>query len=76
MAIPLATLAIEQEDGSMRVEYEDGSVRFVPPTECNREFEALHEQVRDSDFRVTDATAKCMLRPEDVADRETRRAQE
>ena len=76
MSVPIAIQATEQEGGSMKVEYEDRSIRFVPPTESNKEFEALHVQVMDTEFRVGNATEKCMLRPEDVADREARRSQE
>lgn len=50
-----ATQAEQQADGSMRVEYESGAVRFVPPVETNREFEALSRQVARTEFRVTGA---------------------
>jgi hypothetical protein len=76
MARTPATRAVQQEDGSLRVEYADGSVRFVPAAEGNRHFEALSQQVAQTGFQVEGATALCKLRPEDVSAREARRAQE
>lgn len=72
-----AIRAVQQEDGSMRVEYSDGAVRFVPAAPGNRDFEELAQRVStDSRFRIEGATALCRLRPEDVTARETQRTAE